>query len=241
MVALPWLAPGDPFPPADQALSDPEGLVAAGADLSVPTLLQAYSQGLFPWFNDGDPPLWWSPNPRLVLYPSQFHCSRSLARSIRRHDVHISLDTCFSDVIRACAHTPRRGQRGTWIVPAMEQAYQALHHAGHAHSIEVWQQQQLLGGLYGVRLGRLFFGESMFSHASNGSKTALAALARLSERLDITVIDCQVDSPHLRSLGATLESREHFLQTVRAHSGRSVPPWPRLSATPFAALPGALD
>ena len=241
MVALPWLAPGDPFPPADTALDDPEGLVAAGADLTVTTLLRAYRQGLFPWFNEGDPPLWWSPDPRLVLHPERFHCSRSLARLLRRDRFTISLDTCFAQVVQACASTPRRGQKGTWIVPAMYAAYTDLHQAGHAHSVEVWHEDKLVGGLYGVRLGGAFFGESMFSHASNASKTALAALVRLSDPLRISLIDCQVDSPHLRSLGAQNTPRKLFLGQISELTGRPVPGWPRLSATPFADLPGRLD
>ena len=241
MVALPWLAPGDPFPPAHQALRDPEGLVAAGADLTVPTLLRAYGSGLFPWFNEGDPPLWWSPDPRLVLYPAHFHCSRSLARTLRGGRFSFSLDTCFAAVIRACAATPRRGQPGTWIVPAMQEAYLSLHQAGHAHSLEVWQEGQLVGGLYGVRLGGIFFGESMFSLASNASKAALAALSRLAEPLAMELIDCQVDSPHLRTLGAETLPRREFLAAVRQLTAHSVPDWPRLSARSFTELPGALD
>lgn len=241
MVALPWLAPGDPFPPADQALDDPEGLVAAGADLTVPTLLDAYHNGLFPWFSEGDPPLWWSPDPRLVLIPGEFHCSRSLRKLLRRDRFLFSMDTHFGDVIRACASVPRDGQPGTWIVEAMQAAYIALHRAGHAHSIEIWQENQLVGGLYGVRLGGVFFGESMFSRAPDASKAATAALCQLAPALDIELIDCQVDSPHLRTLGARTMPRDAFLKRTGELTGRSVPPWPRLSPTPFGNLPGSLD
>lgn len=239
MVALPWLEPGDPFPPPQAALDDPPGLLAAGGDLSTTTLLNAYQAGIFPWFNPGEPPLWWSPDPRLVLLPESFHCSRSLGRLLRRDQFLFSLNTCFPAVIEACARVPRRGQAGTWIVPAMREAYTALHRMGHAHSVEVWHESQLVGGLYGVQLGRAFFGESMFSLASNASKSALAALTALSAPLRIELIDCQVESPHLLTLGATCWPRERFLSACKTLTARPAPRWPRLSPTPYTALANA--
>lgn len=215
MPRLPWLAPGDPFPPTGTALTDPEGLLAAGADLSPATLLAAYRRGIFPWYSDGQPILWWSPDPRLVLRPEDFHLSRSLARTLRRDRFAFSLDHAFADVIRACGATPRHGQRGTWLTAEMIDAYVHLHELGHAHSVEVWQDGTLVGGLYGVHLDRVFFGESMFSRVTDASKSALALLCALRDTLAIALIDCQVASAHLLSLGAHEVPRTEFERQLK--------------------------
>ena len=210
MVALVWLDPGDPFPPTSEVLDDPEGLLAAGADLPPTTLTNAYSRGIFPWFSDGDPILWWSPTPRMVLNPAHFHASRSLLKFLRRTDYHFAIDQHFADVIRHCAAAPREGQPGTWITEEMQQAYIHLHNAGIAHSVEVYQDGQLVGGLYGVCIGEMFFGESMFSLKDNASKCALFLLCALRNELGISLIDCQMQTPHLVTLGAQPLSRDQF-------------------------------
>lgn len=210
---LPWLEPGadpDAFPPADEALDEPPGLLAAGGDLSVERLLAAYRRGIFPWYSPGQPILWWCPDPREVLFPEEFHRSRSLVRRERRGDFEIRMDQAFSEVVGACA-APRTGERGTWITPEMHSAYEQLHERGYAHSIEVWRDERLVGGVYGVRLGAVFFGESMFSREPDGSKLALSALATRSESLGLKLIDCQMPSPHLASLGSRALTREQFL------------------------------
>jgi leucyl/phenylalanyl-tRNA--protein transferase len=232
VTALPLLAPGDPFPPVSQALAEPDGLLAAGGDLSCDTLLRAYARGIFPWFSDGDPILWWSPDPRLVLDPADFHCQRSLAKRLRRGEFRFSLDHAFPAVLDACASTPRHGETGTWIVPAMSSAYNAMHLAGHAHSVEVWQRDELVGGLYGICLGSTFFGESMFSHASDASKAALALLCALSPALGIDQVDCQVETAHLQRLGASNMPRQAFI--ARLGDARPRPAhWDRLSIRAF--------
>lgn len=210
MPRLTWLAPGEPFPPTSTALADPEGLLAAGADLSPATLIDAYRQGIFPWYGDDQPILWWSPDPRLVLLPEAFHLSRSLRRTLRRGEFAFSLDHAFSEVIRACANTPRFGQPGTWLTGEMIAAYDRLHALGYAHSVEVWQNGRLVGGLYGINLDRVFFGESMFSHVTDASKCALALLCGLRGHLGVELIDCQVESRHLVSLGAHTLPRSDF-------------------------------
>lgn len=210
---LPWLEPGadpDAFPPADEALDEPPGLLAAGGDLSVERLLAAYRRGIFPWYSPGQPILWWCPDPREVLFPQQFHRSRSLTRRERRGDFEIRMDQAFAEVVGACA-APRARERGTWITPEMQAAYEQLHERGYAHSIEVWRDERLVGGVYGVRLGAVFFGESMFSREPDGSKLALSALATRSESLGLQLIDCQMPSPHLASLGSRTLPREEFL------------------------------
>jgi leucyl/phenylalanyl-tRNA---protein transferase len=211
---VPWLRMEDPFPPVETALADPNGLLAAGGDLSVHRLLAAYRQGIFPWFNPGEPILWWSPDPRMVLFPAEFKCSRSLRKRMRVPDHEIRVDTAFTRVMQACAAAPRKGQRGTWISPAMVAAYTALHAGGYAHSFETWMEgesgPELVGGLYGVALGRAFFGESMFSRRTDASKLAFAHLvAELSTR-GFEVIDCQMSTPHLASLGAREIPRAQF-------------------------------
>lgn len=212
-MALAWLKPEDPpeaFPPAEQALGYPNGLLAAGGDLSPARLRAAYARGLFPWFNPGEPILWWCPDPRCVFRTGGLRISRSLNRALARADYAVSLDHSFADVVRACA-APRSGQRGTWLVPQMRAAYQKLHEQGDAHSIEVWRAGKLIGGLYGVALGRMFFGESMFSREPDASKLALVWLCRQLAAWGFPLLDAQVSSPHLYRLGAEDLPRSVFL------------------------------
>lgn len=214
---LPWLDPArpdQPFPSPAQALPDPNGLLALGGDLSPPRLLNAYRAGIFPWYSQGEPILWWSPDPRCVFRPSAIHVSRSLSKALRRKDYSVTLDHDFEAVIHACA-MDRKGQRGTWLCPEMITAYIRLHHEGWAHSAEVWRQGKLVGGIYGLALGHAFFGESMFSHASNGSKLALVWLARQLAAWDFTLLDGQVGSPHLYTLGAVDLPRSGFLRELK--------------------------
>lgn len=210
---IPWLASSDPFPRVDAALSDPNGLLAAGADLSQARLLDAYRRGIFPWFNPGEPILWWSPDPRMVLLPDDLRIARSLAKRLRRRDYEIRLDSRFTRVMTECA-APRPRQGGTWISPAMIAAYARLHEAGYAHSVETWIGGELVGGLYGIALGRAFFGESMFSRASDASKLAFAHLVRQLRRWDFGLIDCQMETAHLASLGAKPIPRTEFIQRL---------------------------
>ncbi len=211
---IPWLDASTDFPPADRALREPNGLLAAGGDLSVPRLLNAYRHGIFPWFNADDPLLWWSPDPRMVLVPGGFRISHSLRKTLHQQPFEVRFDTAFENVMRACA-APRDGQAGSWIHDEMIAAYCALHALGHAHSVECWQGGQLVGGLYGVAIGRMFYGESMFSRVSDASKVALAHLARQLERWDFGLIDCQMNTPHLASLGAREIPRTDFLARVQ--------------------------
>jgi len=211
---IPWLTDNAPFPPVERALLSPNGLLAAGGDLSVPHLIGAYRNGIFPWFNSGEPVLWWSPDPRMVLIPGEFKISRSMARVLRNADYEVRSDTAFEQVMRGCA-APRGGQRGTWIHEDMIAAYGALHEMGYAHSVEVWIGGELAGGLYGVAIGRMFYGESMFSHTSNASKIALAHLARQLARWQFGMIDCQMNTAHLASLGAREIPRSEFIARLR--------------------------
>ncbi|WP_313071919.1 leucyl/phenylalanyl-tRNA--protein transferase [Melaminivora sp.] len=218
---LPWLAPDEPLPPPGQAWgpdSPAPGLLAAGSALSVPRLKQAYRQGTFPWFSEGQPILWWSPDPRMVLPVTEFRLHRSLKKTLQRFrstpGCEVRVDTAFSAVIQACAGMPRTGQSGTWIVPEMVAAYEALHAAGHAHSVEAWVDGRLVGGLYCVALGRAVFGESMFAHAADASKIALAALVCMARRAGVQLIDCQQNTGHLASLGAREVPRAEFLAHV---------------------------
>ncbi|KAF0100651.1 MAG: leucyl/phenylalanyl-tRNA--protein transferase [bacterium] len=210
---IPWLRPSDPFPPLERALAEPNGLLAAGGDLSVPRLLDAYRRGIFPWFNAGEPILWWSPDPRMVLFPDEFKVSRSLKKRLARADYEVRVDTAFARVMGECA-APRAGAGGTWVSPAMIAAYCALHEAGHAHSVETWMHgengPELAGGLYGVAIGRVFYGESMFSRRSDASKIALAQLVRFLAARGFGVIDCQMNTAHLASLGAREIPRRDF-------------------------------
>jgi leucyl/phenylalanyl-tRNA--protein transferase len=216
--SIAWLAAGDPpdaFPDPARALVEPSGLLAAGGDLSAERLLAAYRRGIFPWYSPGQPILWWSPDPREVLWPAKFHVSRSLRREQARTDVEIRADTCFAAVIGQCA-APRTRSPGTWINADMRTAYLRLHGLGHAHSLEVWRDGRLVGGLYGVQVGRVFCGESMFSAEANASKLALAHLAQHAAARGIELIDCQLESPHLRSLGSEPLARTAFLARLRA-------------------------
>lgn len=205
---IPWLT--GQFPPVEQALSSPNGLLAAGGELSAPRLLDAYHQGIFPWFNPGEPILWWSPDPRMVLIPSQFKASRSLAKVLRTAHYEVSFDQAFEQVLRCCA-APRHGANGTWISEEIIKGYCELHRMGYAHSVEVSINGKLAGGLYGVSIGRMFYGESMFSNLSNGSKIALAHLAKQLDRWQFGMIDCQMSTPHLASLGAHEIPRSKFI------------------------------
>jgi len=203
-----------PFPPVERALRSPNGLLAACGDLSATRLLEAYRHGIFPWFNPEDPILWWSPDPRMVLIPGEFKISRSLAKVLRNSSYEVRSDTAFELVMRACA-APRGEQHGTWIQEDMIAAYCALHEMGYAHSVETWIDGKLAGGLYGVSIGRIFYGESMFSRASNASKIALAHLARQLERWQFGMIDCQMNTPHLASLGAREIPRAEFIARLQ--------------------------
>lgn len=206
---LTWLLPGDNFPPSRFALTEPDGLLAVGGDLSPPRLLSAYRCGIFPWYEKGQPVLWWTPDPRMVLFPEERHVSRSLAKVLRQKRFRLSMDTAFTQVIDACAG-PRHGTHGTWITAEMKRAYIRLHEMGHAHSVEVWQDEHLVGGLYGIALGAVFFGESMFSRATNASKVAFVALAEKLDEWGYQLLDCQVASSHLFTLGAREIPRAEF-------------------------------
>ena len=230
--ALPWLEPGQAFPPVSTAwgAGDPApGLLAAGGALDVPSLLAAYAEGIFPWYSEGQPTLWWSPDPRMVLQVADFQLHDSLRKPLRsglRHQrIEVRFDHDFSTVIRHCAGTPRHGQNGTWILPDMVAAYEALHRAGHAHSVETWWDGELAGGLYCVNLGAMVFGESMFSHRSNASKIALAGLVAFCRQHGIVAIDCQQNTAHLASLGAREMARADFLQHLHRATAQPAPAW----------------
>ncbi|MGH8037341.1 MAG: leucyl/phenylalanyl-tRNA--protein transferase [Stenotrophomonas sp.] len=215
---LPWLLedrPDAPFPPAETALRDPDGLLAVGGDLSPVRLLNAYAGGVFPWFSEGQPLLWWSPDPRMVFRTDGVHLSARFRRSLRSSTWTLRADTRFGQVMEACAASPRPGQDGTWITAAMVEAYVELHALGYAHSVEVFDGDRLVGGIYGVAIGRMFFGESMFSAASGGSKVALAGLAHRLRAWGWPLIDAQVENDHLLRMGAEHWPRERFLGVVR--------------------------
>ncbi len=211
---LHWLQPGAPFPPVSAALTEPNGLLAAGGDLSSARLLDAYRHGIFPWFSRGQPVLWWSPDPRMVLFPPELKVRRSLRKTLRNREYEIRADTAFRAVMLACAE-PRAGQDGTWITQEMIAAYCELHEQGAAHSVEMWLGGELAGGLYGVALGRVFYGESMFSRAPDASKIALVHLVRQLERWDFGMIDCQMATAHLASLGAREIPRLVFMRKLQ--------------------------
>ena len=230
--ALPWLEPGQVFPPVESAWSaaDPApGLLAAGGVLDVPTLVAAYSRGIFPWYSAGQPILWWSTDPRMVLETAAFRLHRSLRKTItrllREGRLQIRFDHDFERVIRACAHTQRDGQNGTWILPAMVEAYVRLHQAGLAHSVETWIDGELSGGLYCINLGAMVYGESMFSRQSDASKIALAALIAFCRAHAMPLIDCQQNTAHLASLGGQLMQREEFCRHVRLALLHPAPSW----------------
>jgi len=211
------------FPDTALAMQDPPGLLALGGDLSSERLLLAYRSGIFPWFGPGQPILWWSPDPRLVLFPEQLQVSRSLARTLRKQVFRVTLDRDFAAVIDGCA-APRPGQSGTWITPDMRTAYLRLHELGHAHSVECWQDDVLAGGLYGVAIGRIFFGESMFARVTDASKVGFVWLVRELQQRGFTLIDCQVRTAHLQSLGAVTVARDDFIR--RIGRGCSEPGYP---------------
>jgi leucyl/phenylalanyl-tRNA--protein transferase len=209
---LAWLGRADPFPPVERALKEPNGLLAAGADLSVPRLLEAYRHGIFPWFSGEEPILWWSPDPRMVLFCDELKVARSLAKNVRNKGYEVRADTAFAEVLKGCADRPE----GTWLGPEMRRAYLALHRAGHAHSFEAWRGSDLVGGLYGVAVGRMFYGESMFSRATDASKVALVHLVRNLKARRFPMIDCQMRTPLLASLGAREIPRRTFLRQLAA-------------------------
>ncbi|MGH8447389.1 MAG: leucyl/phenylalanyl-tRNA--protein transferase [Solimonas sp.] len=225
-IRLHWLDPRNPhqpFPPVHLAMRDPNGLLAIGGDLSATRLLSAYRQGIFPWYNPDEPILWWCPNPRTVLQPSALHVSRSLNKAVRRADYALSFDRAFDAVLEACSGE-RRKSRGTWLGDDMRYAYHELFTKGHAHSIEVWRDGELIGGLYGVALGRVFFGESMFSRATDASKLALYWLCQQLQRWSFDMIDCQISSAHLMSLGAQDLPRDDFLRRLALAVQAPMPP-----------------
>jgi len=232
---IPWLEADSPFPPIERALEQPNGLLCAGADLSIGRLLDAYRRGIFPWYSGGEPILWWSPDPRMVLFTDELKVSRSLAKNIRNKGYEVRLDTAFAAVLEGCA-APRAARvdddgigadAGTWLGAAMRAAYAALHAAGYAHSVETWRDGVLVGGLYGVALGRMFYGESMFSSAVDASKVALVALVGRLQARGFPLIDCQVRTPLLAGLGARAIPRHDFLRRVAAlvHYAEPVVRW----------------
>jgi leucyl/phenylalanyl-tRNA---protein transferase len=217
MPAIAWIdpdMPADSFPPVQRALRSPPGLLAAGGDLSPPRLLAAYRRGIFPWYSEGEPILWWSPDPRAVIFPDQVHIARRLARRMRQQPFTIRMDQDFGGVLSACA-APRGEQAGTWLVPEMRRAYLHMHELGYAHSVETREGDTLVGGVYGLALGGVFFGESMFSHRTDASKIALVHLCRRLHESGFILFDCQVASPHLERMGANSIAREQFLQHLR--------------------------
>lgn len=212
-----WLSAEDPvhsFPDVENALREPDGLLAAGGDLHVERLLYAYTRGIFPWYEDGQPILWWSPDPRCVMRPDEFRVSRRLRQYLRRSTFTLSCNRAFADVIRACAGA-RPAQQGTWITADMMAAFEQLHAEGWAHSVEIWDESELVGGIYGLSIGRVFFGESMFSKRDNASKFAMFFLCQILSRNDFTLLDCQVLSQHLMTLGAGSMPRTEFSELLR--------------------------
>ena len=211
---IPWLRGSAPFPPVSKALRSPNGLLCAGGDLSPGRIVEAYRHGIFPWYSEGEPILWWSPDPRMVLFPDELKVSRSLRKTLEKGVYETRFDTAFARVIRACAE-PRDGQSGTWIVPEMIAAYTRLHELGFAHSVESWRDGELVGGLYGLALGQAFFGESMFTRATDASKVALVRMVERLQAAGCRVIDCQQATRHLASLGAREIPRSRFSQLLR--------------------------
>jgi leucyl/phenylalanyl-tRNA---protein transferase len=228
---LSWLERGDAFPPVEKALKDPNGLLCAGGDLSPARLLEAYRRGIFPWYSGDEPILWWSPDPRMVLFCDELKVSRSLAKSLRNRGFEVTVDASFKEVISNCSK-PRKSEGGTWLGPEMQAAYLALHRMGHAHSFETWQGGRLVGGLYGVALGRMFYGESMFSRATDASKVALVGLVGELAARGFPLIDCQQNTPLLASLGAREIPRRQFLRRITALVNYAEPmgKWGRVQA-----------
>ncbi len=221
--SLYWLPADDdeaPFPPVELALRDPDGLLAFGGSLSVQRLLHAYRQGIFPWYSKGQPIMWWSPDPRAVLFPDDLNVSRSLRKTLKKELYNVTLDTAFAEVMDACAE-PRDDDAGTWITDEMKDAYYDLHQQGHAHSVEAWQDDELVGGLYGVAIGKVFFGESMFTRRSDASKVAFVHLVQQLKNWGYALIDCQVHSGHLASFGAANIPRAEFISLLNKHSNNS--------------------
>ena len=225
---LAWIEAKDPFPPVERALKNPNGLLAAGGELSVERLLEAYRRGVFPGYSGAEPVLWWSPDPRMVLYCRELKIGRTLAKSVRNKGYEVRVDTAFSEVLRGCA-ARRKSGAGTWLGPAMRRAYLALHREGYAHSFETWRDAELVGGLYGVAIGRMFYGESMFSQATDASKVALVALVGELRARDFPLIDCQMHTPLLASLGAREIPRRTFLRELMTLVNYPEPPrkWER--------------
>ena len=211
---VPWIESALDFPAVNTALAEPNGLLCVGADLAPQTIIAAYSRGIFPWFSDNQPILWWSPDPRMVLFPAEFKVSKSLAKTVNRKLFEIRFDSAFAEVISACSE-PRQQDGGTWIVPEMQVAYAQLHTLGVAHSIESWRDGKLVGGLYGLALGRMFFGESMFARETDASKVALVALVDKLKRDGFELIDCQQETGHLASFGARPIARDNFVQRLK--------------------------
>lgn len=225
-----WLGPDDPadaFPPVNLALREPDGLLAAGGDLSQERLLTAYRAGIFPWYEEGQPVLWWSPDPRCVLRPTDFHISRRLRQYARRTAFTLSCNRDFAAVISACSGA-RKSQQGTWITEDVRHAFLQLHADGWAHSVEIWDESKLVGGIYGLSIGRVFFGESMFSHRNNASKFAMLGLCSILQDNRFALLDCQVLSQHLTTLGARLIDRSEFVDQLDEHcaSGQQFANWP---------------
>jgi leucyl/phenylalanyl-tRNA--protein transferase len=211
---IPWLRPQTPFPPIETALAEPNGLLAAGSDLTPERLLDAYRRGIFPWYGADQPVLWWSPDPRMVLFVDEFRIARSLRQRVKQQRLQIRVDTAFRSVVEGCASANRPGQAGTWITPAIIDAYGALHARGNAHSVEAWREGILVGGLYGVAIGRMFFGESMFAHEPDASKIALVHLIAMLRVRGFPLVDCQQETRHLASFGARLIPRRVFAEHV---------------------------
>lgn len=234
---IPFLGPADPFPPIDEALDDPDGLLAAGGTLDVKRLVDAYQRGIFPWFNEGDPILWWSPDPRTVLRPDRVHVSHSLRKRLKKQQFFLSIDQAFARVLDGCA-APRTTEIGTWLSAPMRRAYTSLHAANLAHSVEVWMDGELAGGLYGVAIGRMFFGESMFARRTDASKIAMVRMCAQLERWQMPLVDCQLETGHLMSLGAEPMPRRRFIAEVRRLVAEPAPPWvmdPDLAGEPAHA------
>jgi len=221
MSQLHWLDSTNWFPPSKEALSDPDGLLAVGGDLSASRLIHAYSRGIFPWYSEGQPLLWWTPDPRMVLLPENLHFGRSLRKFLRKSLFTITIDTRFETVMRQCGTIERKNQDGSWITEEMIDAYMELHALGIAHSVEAWQQGELVGGLYGIALGRAYFGESMFSLVSGASKVAFSTLARQLQAWQFELIDCQISTEYLASFGAETMPRTEFEQRLRAAATRA--------------------
>ena len=231
---IPWLVPNAPFPPIETALEEPDGLLAASRDLTPERLLDAYARGIFPWYAPDQPVLWWSPDPRTVLFVDEFHVTRSLRKRVNQQRFEIRVDSAFRAVMEACARVPRPGQAGTWITPAVVAAYGALHERGNAHSVEAWREGRLVGGLYGVAIGRMFFGESMFALEPDASKVALVHLIAMLRARGVPLVDCQMETAHLASFGARPIARRRFAELVAqlVHSASPEAPW---------GMPPALD